>query len=95
MEQSQQLDKKKFDSEPFYDNKYITTKTKSHNGTVNKNFHDNKIPEEGVRCPCLSVILLYSVVKVDKKYCPQFLLEECKYAVKKIKNFINEDINLD
>ena len=48
MEQSQQLDKKEFDSEPFYDNKYITTKTKSHNGTVNKDFHDNKIPEEGV-----------------------------------------------
>lgn len=48
MEQSQQLDKKKFDGESFYDNKYITTETKSHNGTVNTDFHDNKIPEEDV-----------------------------------------------
>ena len=41
--------------------------------------------------------LLDSVVEVGKKYYPEILLEECKYAVKKknIMNAINEELNLD
>ena len=35
---------------------------------------------------CLSLTLLYSVIKADKKYYPQLLLEECKYKTKKKKN---------
>ena len=35
-----------------------------------------------------------SVIKVNKKYYPQTLLEECKYIQEKIKieNYINEDL---
>ena len=34
-------------------------------------------------------------VKVNKKYYPQTLLEECKYEIKKTKmeNFINNDLD--
>ena len=37
--------------------------------------------------------MLDSVLKVNKKYYPQALLEECKYVIKKdkIENFINDD----
>ena len=35
-----------------------------------------------------------SVIKANKKYCPQALLEECKYIQEKIKteNYIDEDL---
>ena len=40
--------------------------------------------------------MLDSVIRVNKKYYPQTLLEECKYAVRKNKmeNFINDDLDL-
>ena len=40
-----------------------------------------------------SVILIESVYRSDKSYCPQRFLEECEYAVKKeiIKRFITVD----
>ena len=36
-----------------------------YNSKINTNFHDNKIVEESVRCVCLSMILLHSVVRVE------------------------------
>ena len=38
--------------------------------------------------------MLYSVIKANKKYYPQILLEEYKYVQKKIKteNYIDEDL---
>ena len=38
--------------------------------------------------------MLDSVIKVNKKYYPQILLEECKYVQEKIKteNYIDEDL---
>ena len=45
-------------------------------------------------CKCLSIIMLDSVIKANKKYYPQTLLEECKYVQEKIKteNYIDEDL---
>ena len=39
--------------------------------------------------------MLDSVVRVNKKYYPQALLEECKYEIKtnKIENLINDDLH--
>ena len=39
-------------------------------------------------------IIIDSVVRVNKKYYPQTLLEECKYIQEKIKivNYIDEDL---
>ena len=38
--------------------------------------------------------MIDSVVRVNKKYHPQALLEECKYTQEKIKieNYINDDL---
>ena len=43
----------------------------------------------------LFFILLDSVGKVGKKYYPQILLKERKYAVKKKRNAISEELKLD
>ena len=52
------------------------------------------MPKENGSCKCLSLIMLNSVVKIEKKYYPQTLLEECKYETKKIKmeNLINDEL---
>ena len=51
------------------------------------NFHNKKMPKE-------SIIMLDPVIKANKKYYPQTLLEECKYIQEKIKieNHIDEDL---
>ena len=55
------------------------------------------MPEEKSPCKFLSMIMLDSVVKANKKYYPQTLLEECKYVQEKIKteNCIDEDLEWD
>ena len=42
------------------------------------------------------MITLDSVIRVNKKYYPQRLLEECKYIIKnnKTENLINDDLDL-
>ena len=85
----------KFESKPVYgdDDKYIKTKIKAYAGSIITNFHNKKMPKEKAPCKCLSIIMIDSVIKANKKYYPQTLLEECKYAQEKIKieNSINED----
>ena len=75
------LFKEKFDSEPVYNDKYIKAKI----NLYDKNFYGNKTPIEGEHYTCFFVILLDSIVNVNKKYYPQIFLKECKYAVKKKK----------
>ena len=45
-------------------------------------------------CKCLSLIMLDSFIKVNKKYYLETHLEECKYEIKKtnMENFINDDL---
>ena len=52
------------------------------------------MPKEKAPCKCLSIIMIDSVIKVNKKYYPQTVLEECKYVQEKItiENYINEDL---
>ena len=52
------------------------------------------MPKEKVPCKCLTRIMLDSVIKANKKYYPQTLLEECKYIQVKIKieNHIDGDL---
>ena len=85
-----------FESEPVYgdDDKYIKTKIKIYAGSIITNFHNKKMPKEKAPCKCLSIIMIDSVIKANKKYYPQTPLEECKYVQEKIKmeNYINEDL---
>ena len=55
------------------------------------------MPKEKAPCKCLSIIMLDSVIKVNKKYYPQTFLEECKYIQEKIKfeNYIDEELDSD
>ena len=84
-----------FDSKPVYgdDNKYIKTKIIMYGDIMFTNFQGKKMPKEKAPCKCLSIIMLDSVIKANKKYYPQTLLEECKYVQEKIKteNYIDED----
>ena len=85
-----------FESKPVYGDhdKYIKTKIKIYAGSIITNFHNKKMPKEKAPCKCLSIIIIDSVIRVNKKYYPQTLLEECKYMQEKIKieNYINEDL---
>ena len=58
------------------------------------NFYNKKIPKEKAPCKCLSIIMVDSVIKVNKKYYPQTSLEECKYMREEIKieSYIDEDL---
>ena len=87
-----------FDSKPVYGDvdKYIKAKTKMSGDRVNTNFQGKKVPKENVSYKCISLIMLDCVIRVNKKYYPQTLLEECKYVIKKNKmeNLINNDLSL-
>ena len=96
MGKSQKLLKIDFESKPVYgdDEKYIKSKIKIYAGSMVTNFHNKKMPNEKAPCKCLSIIMLDSVIKANKKYYPQTLLEECKYVQEKIKieNLIDDDL---
>ena len=87
-----------FDSEPVYgdNDKYIKTKIKVYENSVNTNFQGKKVPKENASCKCLSLIMLDSAIRINKKYYPQTLLEECKYVItnNKMENLINDDLDL-
>ena len=87
-----------FDSEPVYGDvdKYIKTKIKVYEDRVNTNFQGQKVPKENASYKCISLVMLDSVIRVNKKYYPQTLLEKCKYVIRKNKmeNLINHDLTL-
>ena len=92
---------KKFDSDPIYNNKYINTKIRSYNNDIKTSFRNidnknNKLPENIKPYKCVSLMLLDSIIKINKKYYTQTLLQECVYKLinKKVENIIT-NINLD
>ena len=95
-EKVEKLLKIDFESKPVYgdDDKYIKTKIKIYADSIITNFHNKKMPKEKAPCKCLSIIMLDSVIKANKKYYPQTLLEERKYVQEKIKTekYIDEDL---
>ena len=95
-EKTEKLMRIDFESKPVYgdDDKYIKTKIKIYADNMITNFHNKKMPKEKAPCKCLSIIMLDSVIKANKKYYPQTLLEECKYK-QEIENYIDEDLKSD
>ena len=87
----------KFDSEPSYGDhdKYIKTKSKMYEDRVNTNFQCKDVPTENVSFKCLSLIMLDSIIRANKIYYSQTLLEEYKYVIRKNKmeKLINDDLN--
>ena len=86
-EKVEKLLKINFESKPVYgdDDEYIKTKIKIYAGNMITNFHNKKMPKEKTPCKYLSIIILDSVIKANKKYYPQTFLE-CKYVQQKVKN---------
>ena len=62
---------------------------------MNANFQAKKEPKENSSYKSLSLIMLDSVIRANKKYHPQTLLEECKYEIKnnKMEKLANDDFN--
>ena len=65
------------------------------------NFHDianknNLLPEKNKPYKCMSLISLDSIIKINKKYYPETLLQECVYKLinRKVENIIT-NINFD
>ena len=73
----------KFHSQPIYDDKYIKTKVKTFNNSINTLFSGDEIPEERINYVCISAIRIDSVLRRDKKNYSQVSLEQCKYKIKK------------
>ena len=85
-----------FERKPVYgdDDKYIKTKIKRYAGSIITNVHNKKMPKEKAPCKCLSIIMIDSVIKANKKCYPQTVLEECKHIQEKIRteNYIDKDL---
>ena len=95
-EKIEKLMKIVFESQPVYgdDDKYIKTKIKIYAKNIIRSFHNKKKRKEKIQCKCISIITIDSVIKANKKYYLQTLLEECKYIQEKVKteNYIDEDL---
>ena len=87
----------KFHSEPIYDQTYIKAKVRKFDGAIKRNFLGNGVPKENMHYICITCVTIDSIMKTNKKYCPQVYLEECKYKVKKtqLSKFINAELELD
>ena len=61
-----------FESKPIYgdDDKYIKTKIKNYAGSIITNFHNKKMPKEKAPCKYLSIIMIDSVIKANRKNYP-------------------------
>ena len=70
-----------FESKPVYgeDVSYIKTKIKTYADSIITNFHNKRMPKEKAPCKYLSLIMIDSVIKANKRYYPQTFFGECKY----------------
>ena len=66
----------KFHSQLIYDDKYIKTKVKTLNNTINTLLSGDEIPKERIHYVCISAICIDSVLRVDNKNYPQVYLEQ-------------------
>ena len=86
----------KFHSLPIYDDKYIKTKVKTFNNSINTLFSGDEISKERIHYVCISAICIDSVLRRDKKNYPQVYLEQCKHKIKKreLVSFIDDEIDI-
>ena len=71
-EKVEKLLKIDFESKPVYgdDDKYIKAKIKTYACSMITNFHNKEMSKEKAPCKCLSIIMLDSIIKANKKYYP-------------------------
>ena len=68
-EKDEKLLKIDFESKPVYgdDDKYIKAKMKIYADSIITNFHKKEMPKEKAPCKCLSIIMIDSAIKANKK----------------------------
>ena len=84
-----------FNVGPVQDDKYLVPKLKIFDRINRTTFNNNNaIPIERNHYICIPAIDIDSVLKIDKRACPQAYLEQCRYKLKKRKhvNFIDDEI---
>ena len=86
----------KFHSQPIYDDKYLKTKVKTFNDTINTLSQGMKSLKKEFIMFVFRQICIDSVLRRDKKNYPQVYSEQCKYKKKKKESvsFIDDDVNL-
>ena len=64
---------------------------------IKTNFLGTDMPKEKMHYTCIACITIDSILKIDKKNCPQVYLEECKYRIKKrqMSKLINTELKSD
>ena len=79
-----------FESNPVYgdDNKYIKTRIEIYAGNMVTNFHNKKIPKEKAPCRCLPIIMLDSVIKVNKKILSSNIFRWMQICARKDKTIL-------
>ena len=79
----------KFWKQPVYgdDYKYIKTKIKIYADSMVTNFHNKKNPKERAPCKCLSITMLDSVIKVNKKILSSNIFRRMKICARKDKKW--------
>ena len=57
-----------FENKPVYGDhdKYTRTKIKIYTGSIFRNFHNKKMPKEKAPSKCLSIMMIDSVIRVNK-----------------------------
>ena len=63
----------KFHSQPIYDDKYIKTKVKAFNNTINTLFSGDEIHKERNHYVCISAICIDSVLRTRRKIILKFI----------------------
>ena len=86
----------KFCSQPIHDDKYIKTKAKTFDETINTLFSDNRVPKEKIHYIYIAAICIDSMLMTEGKNHPQVYLEQCKYKIKRRKpaDFIDAEVDL-
>ena len=87
MEKISSLIGRKFDNDSFYgdNDKYIKAKKESYGDKINTNFQSKRMSKESASYKFLSLIMLDSVIRLNKRYYSQKLLKEWNMSNKRIK----------
>ena len=73
----------------------MKTKIKIIGDKICTSFYGKEMSKKNTPHKCLSLIMVDSVLRINNKYYPQTLLEECKYKIKNCKMKSHIDYGFD
>ena len=77
---------------PFYNDRYIKTKTRTYGDKVYTNFRGLNVPDDNIECESFTVISINSLLAFDEKYYLQVDLDNCAYKIinKQLTDYLDE-----